>query len=509
MLTIANVPNNYYDAINSNESDKWMKAMDSQMLSLKKNETWELVDKPASERILGVRWVYARKNNGKLKARLVVKGYQQAENIDNVYSPVAKMSTLKILLSFSCVNNLYINQLDVESAFLNGKVSNDIYIQQPQGYVIDKTKVCKLKKSLYGLKESPIIWYNTFKKFVESIGFKNSKFDSCLYIYKTEKDLIYLLVFVDDLLICSKDLKKIDLVKKNLMEKFPIKDLGEIKNYVGIDIDYDRIKGIMELNQSEYIKSLAKKYDIENSKLYDTPMETKLNVDKSENVDESIKYRNLIGELLYVSMGTRPDITYSVNYLSRYQNCFDKTHYKYAIRILKYLYKTCDLNLVYTKSNTNAVIQSFVDSDHAGDRIDRKSTSGILIRVNGNLVVWKTKKQNVVTKCSTFAEYVALSDAVTEILFIRNLYNEMFEPKIVKPIDIFEDNSGAVSIAKYGNFTKNSKYIKIQYHYINENYENKIINIVKVKSEENLADILTKALSREKFENLREKLNLK
>ena len=413
------------------------------------------------------------------------------------------MQTLKILLSYSCKNNLFIEQMDVETAFLNGVVKTEVYINEPKGYETGDNKVCKLHKALYGLRESPRAWYNCFNKYMESINFVRSNYDYCLYINNTTKDTIYILVFVDDLLICCKDKHIINKVKASLMQRFAMKDLGKISQYIGIDINYSDDRSKLTLSQTKYIESLAAKYNLENAKLFDTPMETNLKLDQASEIDETIKYRNLIGELLYISSGTRPDISYSVNYLSRYQSCYDQTHYKYAMRVLKYVYKTKDLKLTYCDNINSEILDCMVDSDFAGDNVDRKSTSGYVIRLYGNVIFWKTHKQGAVTKCSTFAEYVALSEAVSEILFIRNLLSESFDVNLYDPTTIYEDNSGAIAIAKFGNFTPNSKHIEVQYHCINENYEMGEIDIEKVDSKFNLADILTKSLDKTKFLNNR------
>jgi len=281
-------------------------------------------------------------------------------------------------------------------------------------------------------------------------------------VNNSNKDPIYILVFVDDLLICCKNKSKINEVKNSLMNQFVMKDLGQVRSYIGIDIEYNDYRNKMTLSQEKYIESLAEKYNLECAKLYDTLMETNPKLEQSKKIDERIKYRNLIGELLYISAGTRPDISYSVNYLSRFQSCYDRTHYRYAMRVLKYLYKTKNLKLTYSdKNKNNEVLDCMVDSDFAGDNVDRKSTSGYAIRLYGNLIFWKTHKQNVVTKCSTFAEYVAMSEAVTETLFLRNLLIDSFDLKLEKPVKIYEDNSGALAIAKFGNFTKNSKHIEV------------------------------------------------
>ena len=286
-----------------------------------------------------------------------------------------------------------------------------------------------------------------------------------------------------------------------------MKDLGEIKNYLGIEVKYDYENNVMSLSQESYIESLAVKYKIENSKLYDTPMEVNLKLEPAQEASSDIRYRNLIGALLYISSGTRPDISYSVNYLSRFQNCYDNTHFKYALRVLKYLYLTKSFDLKYCKTENFEILDCFVDADWAGDSVDRKSTSGYVIRLFENTVFWKSRKQSSVTKSSTFAEYIALSEAITEVKLIKDVI-EFFDIKLKHPVAIYEDNLGALNIAKYGNFTKNSKYIEVHYHFVNESYKEGMIDVVKVTSDGNVADIFTKALCKTKFIKFRNLLKV-
>ena len=286
-----------------------------------------------------------------------------------------------------------------------------------------------------------------------------------------------------------------------------MKDLGEVETYLGINIKYDHKKDRMTLDQEDYIESLARKYNITESKLYSTPTKQNLSLQPAQSASTSLKYRNLIGALLYVRASTRLDISYSENYMSRFQNCYDKSHYKYALRILKYLYLTRDLKLTYQRSLDANIIDNFVDVGWAGDKIDRKTTTGYVVRIFGTVIYWKSRKQGSVTKSSTAAEYVALSDSVSEIRVVIDLLKD-FKIKLHKPVKIYEDNSGAIAIAKFGNLTKNSKYIEEHHHFVNECCEKRIIKIVKVKSENNLADILTKTLGKNKFENFREVLRI-
>ncbi|CAD7093112.1 unnamed protein product [Hermetia illucens] len=365
------IPYTFEEAINSEESKNWIKAMNKEIESLKSNNTWELIENTENKKVIDVKWVYNKKSDNIHKARLVVRGFQQKEEIDDIYAPVAKMQTLKILLSYCCRMGLIIEQMDVETAFLN-----------------------------------------------------------------------------------------------------------------------------------------VSKYGLENSKLYNTPMEVNLKIEKSDACEQNIKYRNLIGALLYISSATRPDISFAVNYLSRFQNSYNETHFKYALRILQYLYKTKYLSLTFKGGNNTETIDCYVDADWAGDNVDRKSTTGYVIRLFGNVIYWKSKKkQKSVTKASTFAEYVALSEAVSEIKFVRELL-KIFEIECTKPINIYEDNSGAINIAKYGNFTKKSKHVEVHYHYVHEMVKENIINIIKVESNNNVADIFTTSLCKDKFEKFRSMLNL-
>jgi len=397
--------------------------------------------------------------------------------------------------------------MDVETAFLNGKIKSEVYIKQPQGYEDGTNNVYKLNKALYGLRESPRLWYDCLNNYLSKLGFKKSNNDYCLYILSCDNDKIYLIAFVDDLLICGKNLMKINQIKEKLSNKFMLKDLGEIKTYLGINIMYDVNNSKMTLDQSDYIESLTKRYNIENSKTFQTPMEQNLKLEPAQSANTNIKFRNIIGALLYISTGTRADISYSVNYLSHFKNSYTDTHFKYVLRIFKYLYHTRNLKLTFEKGITYEPLECFVDADWAGDIVDRKSTTGYVIKFYGNTIYWKSRKQGSVTKSSTAAEYVALSEVVSEVKIIINLLKDLGET-INQPIKIYEDNTGAIALAKYGNLTKNSKYIEVHSHYIHENYNLGIIDIIKINTDDNLADIFTKSLGSTKFKKFRNLLKI-
>lgn len=501
-------PINYDEAISSVDAKNWKEAMDLEIKNLNKNKTWELVEKPKDKQVIDVKWLYKKKHDGTYKARLVARGFQQKNDIENTYSPVFKAQTLKILLSYCHQNDFLIEQMDVETAFLNGQITSDIYVKQPEGFSNGSSEVFKLYKALYGLKESPRLWYECFHQYMNDLKFVRNNCDYCLYYKITKNVTIYILLYVDDLLICSNNKTNLSDIKQKLSLRFNMKDLGTISNYIGIGIKYDKMRNML-LSQKSYIESLAEKFDIINcNKTYSTPMEVNLKLQKNHCLTDNLKYRNIIGALLYVSTATRPDISFSVNYLSRFQNCYEEIHFKYAMRILKYLYITRNFNLIYTKKSNFKIIDCFVDSDWAGDTNDRKSTTGYIIRLYENPIYWKSHKQKSVTKSSTAAEYVALSEAISEILIMREIL-KAFKLNLTNPVQVYEDNSGAISITKYGNYTKNAKHIEIQYHFVHENYLAKVIDVIKIKSEDNVADILTKALGKQKFIYLRNLLNLK
>jgi hypothetical protein len=296
---------------------------------------------------------------------------------------------------------------------------------------------------------------------------------------------------------------EINEIQQMLMEQFQIKCLGEIKNYLGIEVEYDQKLGSgLKLSQQKYIESLACRYGIEESRSYKTPMEERLQLNLGEG--GCTEYRSLIGSLLYLSMGTRPDIAYSVNYLSRFQEGATKTHFRYALRVLKYVYDTRSLKLSYGCDDSELVAYS--DSDWAGDTSDRKSITGIVIFVFGCPVFWISRKQRSIVRNSCFAECLALADCIDEVRYIKELINDMNIK--VGPATIFCDSSSARSLALNGNYSRRSKHIDIAVRYTFQHLKSNEIVLKKINTNCNTADIFTKSLGRKKFLYFRDKLCL-
>lgn len=504
-LADLDAPKSFDEAINSVDSQNWKDAMIKEFSALNDSKTWELIPKPVDKKILSVKWVYKKKSEDNFKARLVVRGYEQKDQIDEIYAPVAKMSTLRLLLSLSVKRGFNVHHMDVETAFLNSDVKSEVYVSQPDGFIKNENMVYHLKKSLYGLRESPRNWYDHFNNFITKLGFTRSNHDLCLYC--NVKSEIYCILFVDDLLICGPDKELIESIKSEFKIQFKMKDLGNVKRYLGIEIDFNKSTREMKLSQEEYIETLAEKFGIVHSRIKHTPMETGLKLFEGK-INESLNYRNLIGALSYIAQATRPDIMYAINYLSRFQNCCSDTHYKHAIRILIYLYHSKHLSLHFT-GDSDIMICGYSDSDWAGDPTDSKSTTGSIIKVFGNPIFWKTVKQKSVSRSSTQAEYIALAYTIEEILFIKNILVDLGLSKdLLNEIKIYVDNISCIMLAKNGNFSKRSKHINVALHFVHDTVNNKLIDVVKIDGNVNLADTFTKSLCRDKFENYRYKMNV-
>jgi len=282
-------PRNFREALESNESKDWLKAMNEEMLSLEKNQTWKLVSLPKNQRVVGSKWVFKKKEGisgveaPRYKARLVAKGFTQVEGIDynEIFSPVVKHCSIRVLMMIVNMYDLELEQMDVKTAFLHGELEETIYMQQPEGFVEDNTKVCFLKQSLYRLKQSPRQWYRQFDEFLVKAGFVRSDYDSCVYMMrKNEKVILYLLLYVDDILMASSDRQEIQKLKKRLNDEFEMKDLGNAKRILGMDIMRDRNKGELFLSQQGYLRKVVERFRMKDSKVVGTPLghHTKLSI---------------------------------------------------------------------------------------------------------------------------------------------------------------------------------------------------------------------------------------
>ena len=311
-------PKNYLEAISCKDSPKWMTAMQEEFESLLKNGTWQLVDKPKGCKVVGCKWVFKKKlgiphvEPERFKARLVAKAYTQREGMDfnEIFSPMVKHTSIRVLLALVSLWNLELEQMDVNRAFLHGELEEEIFMQQPKGFIVKgkENQVCLLKRSLYGLKQSPRQWYKRFDKFMTSVGYSRSKFDNCVYMRKlTNGSYVYLLLYVDDMLLASKSITEIAHLKTQLQSEFEMKDLGCAKKILGIEPYRDRSTGILTISQRDYIERVLKIFNMDAAKAVDTPIgaQFKLSYDLSPKTEEemqdmsNVAYANDIESIMY------------------------------------------------------------------------------------------------------------------------------------------------------------------------------------------------------------------
>ena len=511
LLTDAGEPESLVEAMQGDESIKWELAMKDEMASLQKNGTWSLTRLPAGKKALQNRWVYRLKEepdgSRRYKARLVVKGFQQKQGIDftEIFSPVVKMTTIRVILSIVAAENLHLEQLDVKTAFLHGDLEEDIYMVQPEGFNVPgkENLVCKLHKSLYGLKQAPRQWYKKFNEFMSNSGFHRCDADHCCYVKKCANSYVLLALYVDDMLIAGSSMTEINRLKKQLAENFEMKDLGPAKQILGMRISRNRVEGTLKLSQEKYVEKLLDKFNVRDVKTRNTPLGThlKLSKKKSSQTDEEerymsrVPYASAVGSLMYAMVCTRPDIAHAVGVVSRFLSNPSKEHWEGVKWILRYLKGTSKMGLCFGKSSLT--LQGFSDADLGGDLDGRKSTTGYIFTLGGTAVSWKSKLQSRVALSTTEAEYVAMSEAAKEMLWLKNFLKELGKEQQGSPL--FSDSQSAICLAKNPVFHSRCKHINMKYHFIRDLINDGDLSLLKIAGSENPADMLTKTVTTDKL----------
>lgn len=521
------IPSTYTEAILSPERGSWAGAMEEEMQSLEKNKTWKLTQLPKGKKAIGCKWIFAKKEgfpikeDVRYKARLVAKGFAQREGIDynEVFSPVVKHSSIRIMLALVAQLNLELAQLDVKTAFLHGDLKEEIYLTQPDGFKVAGKEdwVCKLSKSLYGLKQSPRQWYKRFDMFMKGQKYKRSKYDHCVYLRRLQDgSYIYLLLYVDDMLIAAKSQTEIDKLKAQLSKEFEMKDLGEAKKILGMEITRDRKRGKLWLSQKQYLQKVLQRFGIhEDTKPVSTPLapHLKLSSRLSPTTDEEreymakVPYANAVGSLMYAMVCTRPDISQAVSVVSRYMHDPGKGHWQAVKWILRYLQNTVDVGLTFEQDKSHGqCIVGYCDSDYAGDLDKRRSTTGYLFTLAKAPVSWKSTLQSTVALSTTEAEYMAITEAVKEAIWLHGLLKDLGVGQ--KQLEVYSDSQSAIHLAKNQVFHARTKHIDVRYHFVREILEEEEILLQKIHTTENPADMLTKVVTRAKFEHCLDLVNI-
>lgn len=516
MIDETNVdPNTVEEALSCADEPNWKAAMDSELQSLDENNTWTLVDLPSGRKAIRNKWVFKTKRDGegnivRHKARLVAKGCSQKYGIDytETYSPVVRYTSIRYLIALAVKLGLHIDQMDAVTAFLQGDLNEEIYMMQPEGRTDGTNRVCKLNKSMYGLKQSGRQWNKKLEKTLRSFGLQKSKVDPCVYFTKDKRLIIA--IYVDDILVFWKDATIRDRLKAALCGAFHMKDMGTAKQCVGLNITYDGSGGIY-LDQSKYARDILARFGMADCKPAKTPSDPnqKLSMDMygdGNEEDSVIPYQEAVGSLLYLVQGTRPDIAFAVNDVSRFNNKHGKAHWTAVKRIFRYIQGSIDMKLCFFNSDE---MTGYTDADWASDVDKRRSCTGFVFTMSGGAISWNSKRQDTVALSSTEAEYMALSSATQEAIWLKEFGKELDSTLEKQTIVIACDNQSAIKLAETDGFRARSKHIDVRHHHIRDRIENGTIEVRYLPTEEMVADSLTKAVTGSKHNYCSERMGLR
>lgn len=507
---VCDEPQTVAEALSREDGHLWKKAILDEYNSLLVNNTWDLVDLPENRKAIPCKWVFKTKRDGdgaieRRKARLVIKGFAQRQGIDyeETFSPVVRYNSLRYLLSLAAEFDLDIDQFDAVSAFLQGDVEEEIFMTQPEEFAKD-SKVCRLNKAIYGLKQASRQWNKKLDHALKEIGFHQSSMDPCIYYRINGRMRTYIAIYVDDSMVFSNDHELKKFLVTELFRRFEMKYLGEAKFCLGLRITRDRKNGILYLDQRRHIVDLLEKFNMTecNQTLLPVDANQKLSTEmcpKSSTEMEimsKVPYQEAVGSLLYISQGSRPDIAYAVNSVSRFNHNPGKVHWEAVKRIMRYLKGTMDAKLTYSRSSESFIF-AYCDADWAADVDERRSCTGYAFIKQGGAISWNSKRQPTIALSSAEAEYMSLSACAQEALWFRQLGLDLYSNDD-NSIRILCDNKSAIDLSNSNGYKARTKHIDIRHHFVRESIQNELVRVDHVSTEMMLADILTKPLTKEK-----------
>lgn len=500
-------PTNYKEAIASRDSEHWLAAMKAEIDSLSENDVFEVVQRP-NKHVVSSKWIFTIKTNHeniitRFKARFVARGFSQKFGLDyfDTYAPVASMCSVRLLISFAVLNKFAIKQFDIKTAFLYGILKEEIFVEPPEGLHNNDDYVWRLKKSLYGLKQSPREWNFRFTEFLESIHFDQSQEDSCIFYNKD--DSTYIIIYVDDGLIISFDDSIATDILNKLKSEFKVHDC-ELSTFIGMQIEQLPC-GDLFVHQSLYIEKMLSRFHMADC----NPSQNPVAATHGRNIVKDLEscnypYREAVGSLMYAAVTTRPDIAYAVGLASRHLENPDANDIIAVKQIFRYLRGTADYGLMFT-SNHSATLIGYCDADLGGDPDTRRSTSGILFMYNRTPIYWRSKRQTIITTSSTESEVVCLSETIKILTVLRRLCKELglITSSATK---IFCDSQSAIKIAISETNQSRTKHLAIKAAFAREKLDNKELIIEHIRTDSQLADILTKATTSAQFKNISKQL---
>lgn len=508
----------YHEAVASKDWREWKAAMDEEVEKLTKYNVFELTELPAGKRAMGGKWVLTRKKDevgapGAYKARWVGKGFTQIHGIDyfDTFAPVVKSATVRIVLALATKLELEVRQGDVPVAYLNGEITEELFMVQIQGYETGH-KVNKLLKGLYGTKQAGRGWNKTIHAALIEDEFTQSNHDPCLYFKGSMDELSMFLVivlYVDDLLLIAHPSARhiVDRTMEMLIQRFKIRDMGVVHRFLGMIVSRNAKQHYIK--QIELIDEVLERFGMCECKESATPMEANMTPLAWVEGDELCHkdYRSAVGSLMYLATNTRPDISYSVGILSRFLERPTENHWNMAMRVLRYIRGTRHIGLNYRTDENSFELVGWADADWAGDLETRRSCSGFIIYLAGCPVSWKSKRQTTVASSTTVAEIEALHKGVMEGIWISDLLLELGW-KSPGAMVWHQDNQSAIKTIEAEKFMDRTKHLAVKISFLREKRERNIIKLNYTRTDDMVADILTKPLPRHAFEKHRDSLKL-
>ena len=540
-------PQSYREAVSCGDAHKWREAMQSEFDGCVAQKTWTVVPRvhlPAGTNVIRVKWVYKIKTTetgeiAKYKARITPKGFMQKHGKDffEVFASTGKYKTLRVALSIAAQLDMELRQLDVPQAFTQAPLAETVYMEMPEGFEL-AGMVCKLLMSLYGLKQAPRNWYLLCSGFIrEVLGFRATVSDPCLFVKRSRSGhLMLLFLFVDDMQVAhdKADKQEWSELHSKLRARFNITDLGESRFMLGMRITRDRQARTIALDQELYITKALEKFGLANCRPAHTPgaaeptaasINQELESSSSAQPADQQLYQEKVGTLLYAAISTRPDIAYAVNKLTQRMQAPTRRDEIACDRVFRYLAGTRKLGLLFGRGQSSGAaaataaapagaqgvaepqqqVSAYADADWAGDKLDRKSVSGWVALLNGDPVSWASKKQKVVSQSTCEAELYAEAAAINETKWLSGLLQEIGLEVASAPV-IYGDNQSAQALSKNGIKSERTKHIAIKYAFIHDEVESGRVELRWVPTNQQLADVLTKALARVQHEKLRSTL---